>query len=98
MDKNDFELRMEKVRDAMKELIDDHRMYFGHDDEINLLEIKKVFCEQLIFWIEAEVEEEERQIRIEWEYWNLFDKVVNIINDNVEAFTEEEDQGDSFPF
>ncbi len=97
MDKNDFELRMEKVRDAMKELIDDHKMYFGHDDEISLLEIKKAFVEQLIFWIEAEVEEEERQIRIEWEYWNLFDKVVDIINNNVEAFTEEEDEP-TFPF
>ena len=34
MDKNDFELRMERVRNAMKELIDDHKMYFGHEDEI----------------------------------------------------------------
>ncbi len=97
MNKNDFELKMEKVRLALKELVDNHKMYFGHEDEINLLQIKQDFIEQLMFWIEADVEEEERQIRIEWEYWNLFDKVVEVINENVEACNEEE-SGETFPF
>ncbi len=97
MNKNDFELKMEKVRLALKELVDNHKMYFGHEDEINLLQIKQDFIEQLMFWIEADVEEEERQIRIEWEYWNFFDKVVEVINENVEACNEEE-SGETFPF
>ena len=94
----EFDNRMAQISCKMKELHDSNKMYFSHEDELNLLQIKQSFLNQLIFWMEQECPIEEKHKRIEWEYWNLFNILVEIINNNVDACEEIIEEADDFPF
>lgn len=94
----EFDNRMAQISCKMKELYDSNKMYFSHEDELKLLEIKQSFLNQLIFWMEQECPIEEKHQRIEWEYWNLFNALVETINNNVENCEEIKEEADDFPF
>jgi uncharacterized protein (DUF952 family) len=86
----EFDERMGGIRRATKELLDDTAMFFGHDEDLILLNLKQTFLQELLFWTESDASQEEKHMRIEWEYWNLFNKIVDLINIDDEYKQEEE--------
>lgn len=96
---DDFWARMEGVSQIMSDLEKEHKRYFGIEEEKQLLNYKENFVKSCLFWNDANnVSDEEKMSRIKWEYNNMFDKLVELINNNVEeweannGFQAEEDE------
>jgi len=84
---DDFWARMEGVSQIMSDLEKEHKRYFGIEEEKQLLNYKENFIKSCLFWNDANnVSDEERMSRIKWEYNNMFDNLVELINNNVEEW------------
>ena len=88
----EFDQRMGRIRVATRELLEDTAMLFGHEEDLNLLNLKHTFIKQLTFWTESNATQEEKQKRIEWEYWDLFNKIVDLVNNNDTGYEEEKEE------
>ena len=88
---NDFWGKMENVSQIMSELEEEHKKFFSTDEQIQLLNYKHNFIESCLFWNEANITREECEKRIRWEYNNMFDKLVEIIDNNVEEWVKLDD-------
>ena len=84
----DFWNRMEKVSQVMTSLENEHKRDFSHDEELKLINYKENFVKSCIFYNDAEITTEEKIKRITWEYNNMFDRLVEIIDNNVEEWED----------
>lgn len=90
---DEFWQRMQGVSQIMTDLEHEHKRFFSNKEELELLNYKQNFCESCIFWAEAEgVSDEEKETRIRWEYNNMFDKLTNLINNNVEEWEQDQER------
>ena len=84
---DDFWARMEGVSQIMSDLEKEHKRYFGIEEEKQLLNYKENFVKSCLFWNDANnVSDEEKMSRIRWEYNNMFDNLVKLIDNNVEEW------------
>ena len=91
MDK-DFWDRMDGVHEIMIELENEHKRFFSIAEEQTLLNYKENFIKSCLFWNEANnVSDEEKMSRIKWEYNNMFDNLVKLIDNNVEEWEKNSD-------
>tara|TARA_Y100000592_G_C5475531_1_gene322056 strand:- start:3596 stop:3949 length:354 start_codon:yes stop_codon:yes gene_type:complete len=88
---NEFWDRMEGVSQVMTDLENEHKRFFSIDEEIKLLNYKENFVKSVLFWSESSASDEEKTDRIRWEYNNMFDNLVQIIDNNVEEWENNPD-------
>jgi hypothetical protein len=83
---------LEEFSNKMTEIENQNKRYFSIE-ETNKLEKKKTeFANNVIFWCDADAAEDEKKARIKWEYNNMFDTLVEIINKNVDTYEDLEDE------
>tara|TARA_B100000131_G_scaffold315342_1_gene353588 strand:+ start:1203 stop:1520 length:318 start_codon:yes stop_codon:yes gene_type:complete len=81
--------KMEGVSRIMTELENEHKPFFSIDEEQKLLDYKENFIKSCIFWNDANnVSDKEKVDRITWEYNNMFDRLCELINNNVDEYEE----------
>lgn len=91
---NEFWKKMESVSQVMTELENEHKRFFSIDEELLLLSYKENFVKSCIFWSEADISNKEKVDRITWEYNNMFDRLAEIIDKNVEEWEKHQDNKD----
>lgn len=77
---------LEAFSAKMTEIENQHKQYFSIEESELLENKKKEFANNVIFWCDADAPEEEKKKRIKWEYSNIFDTLVEIINNNVDTY------------
>ena len=85
---NEFWGRMQKVSEVMTSLEQEHKKYFSNEEDMKLLDHKQNFVKSCIFWNDSNASKEEKMSRISWEYNDMFDKLVQIIDNNVEEWDD----------
>jgi hypothetical protein len=91
---NDFWNKMEEISQIMTELEEEHKKFFSTDEQVELLNYKHNFIESCLFWNNDNnngMSNKEKEVRIRWEYNNMFDKLVKIIDNNVEEWENLDD-------
>ena len=83
--------RMQGVSNIMTELEQEHKPYFSLEEEKELLDWKENFIKSCLFWRDSNIDNIEKENRIRWEYNNMFDKLVEIINNNVDEYDKAQD-------
>lgn len=81
--------QLEEFQDKMDEIESEHEHYFTEKEKEYLQNKKEEFANNVIFWCNANVPEAEAIARIKWEYNNIFDILVEVINNNVDEYNEE---------
>lgn len=85
---DEFWNKMEGVSQIMTDLEKEHKPWFSIEEEKKLLDYKEYFIKSCLFWNESELSESEKMDRIGWEYNNMFDKLCDIINNNVDEYDQ----------
>jgi aspartate-semialdehyde dehydrogenase len=86
MNLNKFVNSLEDFANNMEKLENEHKAWFSIEENIELENKKEDFANNVIFWIDSNCTKEEKVERIKWEYNNMFDFLVNIINNNVDKY------------
>ena len=86
MNMNEFCKGLEDFANNMEKLEKEHKIWFSIEDNIELENKKEDFANNVIFWIDSNCSKEEKVERIKWEYNNMFDFLVQLINNNVDKY------------
>lgn len=86
MNLNEFVMNLDSFANTMEKLENEHKAWFSIEDNIELENKKEDFANNVIFWIDSNCSKEEKVERIKWEYNNMFDFLVEIINNNVDKY------------
>ena len=89
MNMTDFVNNLETFADTMEKLENEHKAWFSIEENKELENKKEDFANNVIFWIDSNCSKEEKVERIKWEYNNMFDFLVNLINNNVDFYERE---------
>lgn len=89
MNMNEFVTNLETFANTMEKMENEHKPWFSIEENTELENKKEDFANNVIFWIDSNCNKEEKLERIKWEYNNMFDFLVNLINNNVD-FQERE--------
>jgi hypothetical protein len=73
----------------MEKMENEHKPWFSIEENTELENKKEDFANNVIFWIDSNCNKEEKLERIKWEYNNMFDFLVNLINNNVDFYEKE---------
>jgi uncharacterized UPF0160 family protein len=88
MNINKFVNNLESFANTMENLENEHKEWFSIEESKELENKKTDFANNVIFWIDAKCNEKEKVERIKWEYSNMFDYLVQTINNNVDNHEE----------
>lgn len=88
MNINQFVMNLESFAKTMEELENEHKAWFSIEESTELENKKTDFANNVIFWIDSNCNKEEKVERIKWEYNNMFDYLVQTINNNVDNHEE----------
>jgi len=83
---NEFCKGLEGFANNMEKLENEHKIWFSIEENKELENKKEDFANNVIFWIDSTCSKEEKVERIKWEYNNMFDFLVQIINNNVDKY------------
>lgn len=83
---NEFVNSLEGFANNMEKLENEHKAWFSIEENIELENKKEDFANNVIFWIDSNCNKEEKVERIKWEYNNMFDFLVQLINNNVDKY------------
>jgi len=83
---NEFCKGLEDFANNMEKLENEHKAWFSIEENTELENKKEDFANNVIFWIDSNCSKEEKVERIKWEYNNMFDFLVQIINNNVDKY------------
>lgn len=86
MNMNEFCKGLEDFANNMEKLENEHKIWFSIEENKELENKKEDFANNVIFWIDSNCSKEEKVERIKWEYNNMFDFLVQLINNNVEKY------------
>jgi len=86
MNMSDFVNNLERLGDTMEKLENEHKAWFSIEENTELENKKEDFANNVIFWIDSNCNKEEKVERIKWEYNNMFDFLVQLINNNVDKY------------
>jgi len=86
MTMNEFVNSLERFANHMEKMENEHKPWFSIEENIELENKKEDFANNVIFWIDSNCSKEEKVERIKWEYNNMFDFLVQIINNNVDKY------------
>ena len=86
MNMNEFVNSLEGFANNMEKLENEHKAWFSIEENIELENKKEDFANNVIFWIDSNCNKEEKVERIKWEYNNMFDFLVQLINNNVDKY------------
>lgn len=88
MNINKFVNNLESFANTMEKLESEHKAWFSIEENKELENKKTDFANNVIFWIDSDCNEKEKVERIKWEYNNMFDYLVQTINNNVDNHEE----------
>ena len=83
---NEFCKGLEDFASNMEKLENEHKAWFSIEENTELENKKEDFANNVIFWIDSNCSKEEKVERIKWEYNNMFDFLVQLINNNVDKY------------
>jgi len=86
MNLNKFVNSLESFANNMEKLENEHKAWFSIEENVELENKKEDFANNVIFWIDSNCNKEEKVERIKWEYNNMFDFLVQLINNNVDKY------------
>jgi|SaaInlV_125m_DNA_1040241.scaffolds.fasta_scaffold43906_3 hypothetical protein len=82
--------RLKTILEITEREINDSSEIFSDEEMIELLEYKKDCIDSIIFWAKAEINEEEREMRLMWEGQTLFEFIANKINNRIDECYQNE--------